>query len=130
MTGKFMRIDTRSRAFRVALSLEIVAVVGLFDYLTGFELNFFAFYLVPVILAVWYVGRGFGIFVSTLCVVASSVGDLIAGARYSSSLVPVWNAAISLTFYFVLVWRRRSSTSASANNGASATICMTACAST
>ena len=86
------------------MSLEIVALVGLFDYLTGFELNFFAFYLIPVTLAVWFVGRGFGILVSALCVVVSIAGDLIAGARYSSSLVPVWNTAIAFTFYFVVVW--------------------------
>jgi len=104
MTGKFKRFDTHSLAFRKVLSLEIVALVGLFDYLTGFELNFFAFYLIPVTLAVWFVGRGFGILVSAFCVVVSIAGDLIAGARYSSSLVPVWNTAIAFTFYFVVVW--------------------------
>jgi len=65
----------------MVLILEIATIVGLFDYVTGFELDFFAFYLVPVILAVWFVGRGFGIFVSVLCVVVSIAGDVIAGAR-------------------------------------------------
>jgi signal transduction histidine kinase len=104
ITGGFKRFGLHSRAFWVGLTLEIVAVVGLLDYFTGFELNFFAFYLIPVILAVWCVSRGFGIFVSALCVVVSIEGDLIAGARYSSSLVPVWNTAISLTFFLVVVW--------------------------
>jgi signal transduction histidine kinase len=88
----------------VGLILVTVTVVGLFDYFTGYELSFFAFYLIPVILAVWCIGRGFGFFVSALCVVVSIVGDLIRGAPYSSSLVPVWNTAISLTFFFVVVW--------------------------
>jgi signal transduction histidine kinase len=104
MTGRFKRFDAHSRAFRVILSLEIVGAVGLFDYITGFELNFFAFYLVPVILAVWFVGRGFGIFISALCVAVSIAGDVIAGARYSSSFVPVWNTTIALAFYLVVVW--------------------------
>jgi len=104
ITGKFKRFGLHSRAFWIGLSLEIVAVVGLVDFLTGFELNFFAFYLIPVILAVWCVGRTFGICVSALCVVVSIAGDVIAGARYSSSLVPLWNTAIALTFYFVVVW--------------------------
>jgi len=86
------------------LSLVIVALVGLLDFRTGFELNFFAFYLIPVTLGVWFVGRGFGILVSALCVVVSVTGDLVAGARYSSSLVPVWNTAIAFTFYLVVVW--------------------------
>jgi signal transduction histidine kinase len=103
ISGKFKRLDTRSKAFPTVLSLGMVAVVGMLDFLTGFELTFFAFYLIPVTLAVWFVGRGFGIFVSALCVVVSIVGDLFAGARYSSSLVPVWNTAISLTFFLVVV---------------------------
>lgn len=103
VTEKFKRFDRRSKAFRVVLSLEIVAMVGLFDYVTGFELNFFAFYLIPVILAVWFVGRGFGMFISAVCVAVSMAGDLIAGERYSSSLVLVWNVAIALAFNFVVV---------------------------
>lgn len=104
LTEKFKRFDSHATPFWAFFSLVIVAVVGIFDFLTGFELNFFAFYLIPVILAVWFVGRGFGIFVSALCVVVSISGDVIAGARYSSSLVPVWNISISLTFFFVVVW--------------------------
>jgi signal transduction histidine kinase len=104
ITRRFKRFGLHSKPFWVGLSLFIVAIVGLLDYRTGFELNFFAFYLIPVILAVWCVGRGFGICVSALCVVVSIAGDVIAGARYSSSLVPVWNTAIALTFYFVVVW--------------------------
>jgi signal transduction histidine kinase len=103
VTEKFKGLDTHSKAFWVGLSLALVVVVGLLDFLTGFELTVFAFYLVPVSLAVWFVGRGFGIAVSMLCVVVSIVGDVIAGARYSSSLVPVWNTAISLVFFLVVV---------------------------
>src|SRR5271163_1440885 len=103
-TGRFKRWEAQPKAFWVLLSLVMVGIVGAFDYLSGFELNFFAFYLLPVITAVWFVGAGFGIFVSMLCVVVSTAGDLEAGARYSSSLVPIWNAVISLTFYLVVVW--------------------------
>jgi signal transduction histidine kinase len=101
---KVERFGMPSRPVWVGLILPMVAVVGLFDYLTGFELHFFAFYLIPVILAVWCVGRGFGIIVSALCAAVSTAGDKMAGARYSSSLVPVWNAAILLTCFFVVVW--------------------------
>src|SRR5580692_6388668 len=104
MIGNLKRLDTRSRGFRMVLSLSMVGLVGLLDFRTGFELNFFAFYLIPVSLAVWFVGRGFGIVVSAFCVVVSITGDVVAGARYSSSLVPVWNTSIAFMFYLVVVW--------------------------
>jgi len=104
ITDELKQSDSYLRTFRACLSLVMVAVVGVFDFLTGFELNFSSFYLIPVILAVWCVGRGFGILVSALCVLVSIAGDLKAGARYSSPLVPVWNTVISLAFFFVVVW--------------------------
>jgi signal transduction histidine kinase len=103
ITGEFKRFDSHATAFWVVSSLVIVAIVGLFDFLTGYELNFFAFYLIPVTLAVWFVGRGFGIFVSALCAGVSIAGDVIAGVRYST-FVLVWNTAISLMFFLVVVW--------------------------
>jgi signal transduction histidine kinase len=103
-SGRFKRLDAQSRTFKVILTLAIVAVIGTLDFLTGFELTFFAFYLIPLMLAVWFVGRDFGMVVSALCVGVSVVGDLVAGARYSSSLVPIWNVAISLTLFLVVVW--------------------------
>ncbi len=104
MGEDFKPFPPPSRAFLKALSLEIVALVGFFDYRTGFELDFFAFYLIPVTLAVWFIGRNFGAFISALCTVVSSGGDILAGAHYASPLVPVWNAAIALVFYLVVVW--------------------------
>lgn len=88
----------------MALSLCLVGVVGLIDFLTGFELYFFSIYLVPVSLAAWFIGRGFGFLISMLCVAASVAGDLMAGAHYSSRFVLVWNTMIALAFYFAVVW--------------------------
>jgi signal transduction histidine kinase len=104
MKSIFKPVDPNAKTVRVTMSLAIVAVVGVVDYLSGFELNFTAFYLIPVFLAVWFVGLRYGIFVATLCVAVSIYGDWMAGARYSNSFVPVWNAAILLAFYCVVIW--------------------------
>ena len=104
ITGQWGLFGSKATAFWVLCTLAIVTIVGVFDYLSGYELHFFAFYLIPVCLAVWFVGRGYGIFISALCVGVSIVGDIRAGARYSSSLVPVWNTAIALVFFLVVVW--------------------------
>jgi len=97
------RLNQRSRGFLMALSIGCVGIVGMVDFFTGFELYFFSIYLIPVALAAWYIGRGFGFFISVLCVASSAFGDLEAGARYST-FVLVWNAIIAMAFYFVVVW--------------------------
>ena len=93
----------RSKAFAVSACIVLVAGIGLVDYLTGYALLFSAFYLLHVGLAAWYVGAPFGIVTSVLSVVVWLAGDVAAGVRYSSLFVPIWNGAIALTIYFVVV---------------------------
>lgn len=87
----------------MALSLALVTIIGLVDWVSGFELSFFVFYLIPVALAVWFVGNGFGIVVSMLSVAVWVAGDMTAGAKYSRPFVPVWNSLIAVAFLLVVV---------------------------
>lgn len=103
MMGWINRFERQSRALVVLVTLLIVIVVGVVDYVTGWELSFSVFYLLAVGLATWFVGTQFAIFISVLSVAVSLGGDLANGGRYSSGLVPFWNASIVLGFYFVVV---------------------------
>ena len=78
--------------------------IGVVDYLTGYEISFSVFYLAGVCLGTWHVSRGFGWVISVLSVAAWVGGDLAAGARFSTPLVPVWNAVMVLAFYAAFVW--------------------------
>lgn len=104
MPGRIEQLNKRSKPFLMVLSLALAGVIGLVDFMTGFELNFFAVYLAPVALAAWFIDRNFGFVVSVLCVAVSFGGDLLAGKHFSSLFVLVWNAAIALTVFFVVVW--------------------------
>lgn len=98
------RFEQRPRAPFVVASLVLVIALGLVDYATGWELSLSVFYLLAVGLAAWFVGRGFAFFISTMSVAVSLGGDLAVGGRYSSRLVPWWNASIVLAFYVVVVF--------------------------
>ena len=83
--------------------LGFLVLVGLVDYLTGYEIFFSVFYLLGVGLAAWFVGRRFGLLMSVLSVFVWVGGDLAAGAHFSNPLIPFWNAMILLGFYFIVV---------------------------
>lgn len=100
LTNQFER---RSKFFSAAVSLALVAIIGAVDYLAGYAIFFSAFYLLPVALAAWFVSGAFGFFVSVLSVIVSVAGDYAAGAQYPSVFVPIWNGAIALTVYIVVV---------------------------
>src|ERR1700722_14884011 len=97
------RFETWSKPTLAALCVGIVAVVGLVDYLTGYETFFFIFYLLAVFLAVWFVGVSFGVVISALSVTTWVSTNIAAGEHYSSYFVPVWNALIMFVFYLVVV---------------------------
>src|SRR5580704_13956822 len=97
-------IEQPPRMIVILLCVCIVAVVGVIDYLTGFEVIFSVFYLSAVALATWRLGKGFGIGIACLSVAVWIGGDVAAGAHYRSSFVPIWNACILLTFYGVVCW--------------------------
>ena len=104
MTGLLEFVKRRSRPFLIVAALVIVLIVGVADYLTGSEILFSVFYLMAVVLAVWFVGKSFGVLVSILSVVAWLAGDLAAGVHYAAPSVAVWNGVIALAFYLVVVW--------------------------
>lgn len=103
MLGWTKRFEQYSKTLMMSLCLLLVAIIGAVDWITGFELSFLVFYLIPVALAVWFVGDVFAIVISLLSVGVWVAGDVSAGAKYSQPFVPVWNALIALSFIFVVV---------------------------
>lgn len=103
MSALTSQFERRPKVFSALVSGLLVVLIGLVDYLAGYAIFFSAFYLIPVALASWYVGKTFGAVISISSVAVSIVGDYAAGAAYPNLLVPIWNGLISLTVYFVVV---------------------------
>ncbi|MDP9097378.1 MAG: sensor histidine kinase [Verrucomicrobiota bacterium] len=82
------------------LSLIWIGAVGLADYWTGYEWSMMIFYLIPITLGTWFVGRGFGMFLSGLSIGTSILSDLASGIPK----VRYWNEAVALTSYAIFVW--------------------------
>jgi signal transduction histidine kinase len=102
MFGWIKRLGPQSRAFFVAASVVVVITVGLVDYTTSPEISFSVFYLLALGMAVWFVGKRFGYFISVFSVAVSLAGDLAKSSRSSSLLVLFWNGCIVLAFYLVV----------------------------
>jgi signal transduction histidine kinase len=103
MSALTSQFEKRPKTFSATVSVALVVVIGLVDYLAGYAIFFSAFYLLPVALAAWFVGRTFGMVIAAASVAVSVVGDYAAGAHYPGLFIPVWNGAISLTIYLVVV---------------------------
>lgn len=98
------KADPQLKRQLTLVTCALVLVIGLADFKLGTEVSLQIFYFLPVALAVVARGWKFGLSVSFSCVTIWVAGDIAAGARYSALVVPIWNAAIALTTYIVLVW--------------------------
>lgn len=76
-----------------------IAVIGFADYLTGYELAFSLFYLLPILMITWLSGYRLGIVASLASALVWFLADMAAGNVYSSSFVYVWNTLIRLGFF-------------------------------
>ena len=75
----------------------ILGVIGWFDFITGYEIHFFALYLIPVTIAAWQVSLASGIAMSCLCAAVWLMADLAAGHIYANVLTEYWNTGMELT---------------------------------
>jgi len=98
------RIEEFSTPAIVAITFGIFIVVAIADYLTGYEISCTVFYLLAVGIATWCIGVPFGIFISVLSAVFTSLFSVLTGQKYPNHFVAVWDAAIIFAFYFVVVW--------------------------
>lgn len=80
----------------------IIFVLGLVDWLTGFELNFFVFYFLPVSLAAWFLNLSASMIVAILCAMVWIGADFLSGHMYSSHLYAVWNTMVRLVSFLAI----------------------------
>jgi signal transduction histidine kinase len=90
-----------SRPLVTGLAIMSIVVVGLVDRSTGTDVSLAPFYLMPVLLMAWNVGRGAGLVVAALSTVSKTWADWPAD---SHGLVPLWNAVVWFAVFGFVVW--------------------------
>lgn len=95
-----LAFERASKVSVAVLSLIWIGVVGLADYWTGYERSMMIFYLIPITLGAWFVGRSFGMFLSGLSIGTSILTDIASGIPQ----VHYWNEAVALSSYAIFVW--------------------------
>lgn len=94
----------QSKPTALYVSLLLVALVGLLDYVTGFEISLSFLYLIPVAFVTWYVNDRAGYIVIFLCVFAFVLSDWTVADAASGDVIRYWNAFTRLTIFLLFLW--------------------------
>jgi two-component system sensor histidine kinase KdpD len=93
--------DGRPKAFVFLVGIVFVLLVAALDYAVSFRISLALFYLAPVGLVTWNLGRRWGGFMALAAGVAGLAAELEAGMPHPG-LVPYWNAGVRFVLLIIL----------------------------
>lgn len=89
-------------AVRILVCSLLLLSVAVLDIVTGSELSFSLFYLLPVTAATLIGSRQIGEKFALVSAIAWGLIE-VAGREYSAMWIPIWNSAVRLGFFIVVV---------------------------
>jgi len=93
------RSDSLSRPVQAGLGLAAVLLLGVADYLTGYEAFFAVFYLFPISFVAWHMGERWGHAYSVLASIVWLIANAAAGETHSAIWIYGWNTFTRLAIF-------------------------------
>src|SRR5688572_14814689 len=96
------RLASTHPAIKWLFAVSGIAVVGYVDLVSGDEISFSIFYLLPIAYATWFIRLRAGLFIAVLgavvwCAVELQLKDSV------HPLISFWNGAVRLVFFVISV---------------------------
>jgi len=90
--------------FLIILSFILSIMIGVIRFLTGPELALSLFYLFPIALVTWNVGRGAGIIISITSALSWLMADLMMLNSFSNIMIPFLNETFRLIVFLIITY--------------------------
>jgi len=97
-------LSRQNAIFFLMAGLFLVVALGIVDRVTGSEISFSIFYLIPIIFVTWFSKRWVGVFISGASAIAWLMADLMAGRIYSRWVIPYWNSIMGFCIFLINVY--------------------------
>jgi len=94
----------KNKRLAISSGVLLCLFLGAIDYVTGEELTFFIFYLIPILWVAWVVDTNAGYVTAILGVFVWGVADNYSGHQYSAQAYLVWDVLVRLGFFVANVY--------------------------
>ena len=85
----------------IVISTLLVGVLGFLDYISGYEMSFSLFYIIPISISIVLSGVNTGVFRSVLSSAFLCIAELLAGHVYKIVFIPVLNSLMRLGYFLL-----------------------------
>lgn len=98
------RLESLSKPLVSLIGYAFIGIIGVIDYLTGYEYAFSIFYVLPISIIIWSSGRKPGYFACFVSAAVWLMADISTERSYSHPVIPYWNSLIRLSFFVVITF--------------------------
>lgn len=102
MSNLIEHLDRQSKFTIIRLSFLLTVLLGLIDYITGPEIGFSIFYLLPIALVTWFTGILWGVAISFVASTVWFLADSLGGHTYSHPAIGYWAANMRLGYFLIV----------------------------
>jgi diguanylate cyclase (GGDEF)-like protein len=95
-------LETLRKGWLISIAVGVVLILGVIDYYTGFELSVSFFYLMPITMVAWGMGRDAGLIFSGISAAIWFTSNFLSGQEITNMFIGVWNTLIRFGFYAVV----------------------------
>lgn len=95
-------LEEQAPASLAVILILLVVIVGAVDHLTGYEISFSIFYLIPVCIGAWYAKHSISAVICVISALTWLALDYASGNQYSHAAIPFWNATVRFGFFVVV----------------------------
>lgn len=97
-------LNKLSKLTLLAIAFLLVFLIALLDRITGPDISLLVFFLIPIFLAVWFVGKRAGLVVSITSAIAWCLIAIPDTHPYAHPMIPYWNVLTRLIFLLVFTY--------------------------
>jgi hypothetical protein len=96
-------LGTQSHTAIMTGALVLVVLVGLLDFVSGYEMSFPLLYLAPITLVTWWAGRRWGVAVASFSTLVWLGAEMASGHTFTHPLIPFWNTLMRVSCFLIMV---------------------------
>jgi signal transduction histidine kinase len=92
----------QSRRAIFAQSLLVALLVGLFDFLSGYEVSVSVFYGIPILAVAWWCDRKTALLLAIICAIIWWWADFEAGHHYTRQWFVIWESTAHFGYFAIV----------------------------
>jgi len=92
----------QQRGLILAEMMAALLVIGLLDFVTGYDVSFTLFYGVPIFVVAWFCNKPLAILAALIASIAWCLADQLGGHPYTHNWIRVWETSVHVGSFLLI----------------------------